>query len=167
MLRSAMLGNVRLNTAMLDRLAHTPLTLVLPLQDETLASCLAQGLTEHDGCVLLSALAANCAPYDPGLFFDRTGYECFVNHLHIVHGPSSPDELREAFAFAQQLAALLKTAPGPFMIIVSQHLATSEATVRFHKIRPDEAWLADDLESYADEAIIAIVAADLVRVAHL
>ena len=53
------------------------------------------------------------------------------------------------------------------MIIVSQHLRTSEATVRFHKIRPDEAWLADDLESYADEAIVAIVAADLVRIAHL
>ncbi len=162
-----MFGNARLNTAMLDRLAHTPVTLVLPLQDETLAGYLAQGVTENDECILLAALAETCRPYDPALFFDRTGYECFVNHVHIEHGPDSPDELREAFSYAQRLAGLLNAVQGPFMIIISQHTATSEATVRFHKIRPDEGWLADDLEGYADEAILAIVSSDLARVARV
>jgi hypothetical protein len=162
-----MLANARLNTAMLDRLAHTPVTLVLPLQDETLADYLARGVTENDECIILSALAESCSPYDPGLFFDRTGYECFVNHVHIEHQPHAPDELREAFSYAQRLAGLLNTVPGPFMIIISQHTATSETAVRFHKIRPDEGWLADDLEGYADEAILAIASADLARVARV
>jgi hypothetical protein len=69
---------------------------------------------------------------------DDTGYECFINHLHIKN-------LAEALEFARQLkSALTEGFTEDFVVIVS--FDGREATVRFHKHRAGEAWLNDNLE---------------------
>lgn len=63
------------------------------------------------------------------------------------------------FAFLLRGALLDSRLPGPFAIIVSAHKSDLElnvgptCTVRFHRIRAGQVWMADDLEGYKEEAI--------------
>jgi hypothetical protein len=51
---------------------------------------------------------------------------------------------------------------GAFRVIVSVQLVSDPplnknvCTVRFHKVRPHQVWLDDDLENYQEEAVIAM-----------
>jgi hypothetical protein len=114
-----------------------------------LSSVLISGFMEEKGCVLLalgaraSAVAREASSQD-----DDTGYECFINHLHIK-------SLAEALEFARQLkSALTERFTEDFVVIVS--FDGREATVRFHKHRAGEAWLDDNLEGYREEGIAVL-----------
>ena len=112
-----------------------------------------------DGSVLLAqeyGLARSVSVKD---FPDRTGYESFVNHFHIPYEGTraSLDGL------LARVAAIRKgleryAADRRFLIIVS--ISEKECTIRFHECRPPEAWLADSLEGYMDEAVAAISVGD-------
>jgi hypothetical protein len=120
---------------------------------------LSLGVIEKHGCVLLRALENTAGDFDPRAHFDRTGYECLVNHVHIdPRDFDDPNPLRGGLAYAQSLVDTLKRGPyqGPFRTILSMNLAQNICTVRFHRIRHGETWISDDLESYLDEGILAI-----------
>jgi hypothetical protein len=79
---------------------------------------------------------------------DDTGYECFINHLH-VEGSA------EALEFARRLkGALAERFTEPFLIIVS--FDGHEAAVRFHKYRHVQMWLNNNLEAYVEEGIAVL-----------
>jgi hypothetical protein len=64
-----------------------------------LLSILARGFVEEKGCVLLAAVGrASVVARNAGE--DDTGYECFINHLHI-------ESLAEAVEFARRLKSAL------------------------------------------------------------
>ena len=102
---------------------------------------------EENGCVLLaSEVRTSTVARDANL--DDTGYECFINHLHVK-------SLAEALAFAQQLkSALTARFTEGFVVIVS--FDGREATVRFHKNRVGQTWLSSNLEGYAEEGIAVL-----------
>jgi hypothetical protein len=88
-------------------------------------------------------------------FPDRTGYECFVNHFQFPYDGTRRALLHLIGRIAGIRRSLTEYAPDKsFLIIVS--IAEHECTVRFHERRRAEAWLADDLEGYAQEAVAAI-----------
>lgn len=99
------------------------------------------------GCDTLMALP----PHDP------VGNECSVNSFHLEDYLEN-GMAREAPALAATAAKctdwlgerLRGFSAEPFRIIVS--IENSHCTMRFHKRRGDETWLADDIESY-EEAI--------------
>ncbi len=79
--------------------------------------------------------------------YDETGYECFINHIHIKSLP-------EALEFAERLnKALLERLRGDFVVIVS--FDGREAAVRFHRRRIGQTWLSENLEEYREEGITA------------
>ncbi|MBV9304240.1 MAG: hypothetical protein JOY53_19185 [Acidobacteriaceae bacterium] len=91
-------------------------------------------------------------------FQDETGYECFVNHVHLEDILTSAGVcllLEQALLLANELSAL-KLNVGLFepleYIIVSDG---NEMNVRFHVVRSGQSWLADDLGVYA-EAVAAL-----------
>jgi hypothetical protein len=103
---------------------------------------LAGGFVEEQGCVLLASQVHNVAWTRVADTHDETGYECFINHLHIK-------KLQEALELARRLsAALANRATGHFAVIVS--FDGREATVRFHELRAGRAWLGDNLEEYEE-----------------
>jgi len=112
-----------------------------------LSSVLAAGFVEKSGCVLLaSAECGSAVPRDPTE--DDTGYECFINHLHV-------NDLSEALQFARRLkCALAERFTDVFVIIVS--FDGREATVRFHRLRAGQTWLDENLEGYLDEGIAVL-----------
>jgi hypothetical protein len=90
-------------------------------------------------------------------FPDRTGYECFVNHVHIddyVSDASPPALAALGVAFAERLCDALTAHGGKFAVIVSSD--DTSCSVRFHRLRDGEQRVADNLESYRDEGVLVI-----------
>ncbi len=111
-----------------------------------LSSVLAAGFVEETGCVLLASKARGFAFARANE--DETGYECFINHLHV-------EDLGEALEFARLLhKALADVFGGSFVVIVAYD--GREATVRFHRLRADQTWLSENLEGYLDEGIAVL-----------
>jgi hypothetical protein len=95
-------------------------------------------------------------------FPDKTGYECFVNHVHLAYDGARRSAI-SSLEYCKRLdIGLVKFAPKQeFQIIAS--FSVDGSTVRFHKLRPREDYLADDLEGYKTEAILAFTAGEFLR----
>lgn len=70
-----------------------------------------------------------------------------------LRGRRLPSSVGREALFAVALSAQLE-GMGCFRVIVG--CGDHDAVVRFHRVRPREEWLSDDLESYVDEAILVI-----------
>jgi hypothetical protein len=86
---------------------------------------------------------------------DKTGYECLINHIHLPFdgtGDSLKSSLKYAVALHSALAQMGKNRR--FQVILSVN--EQECTVRFHQLRQGESWIAEDLEGYAEEAVLLL-----------
>jgi hypothetical protein len=92
---------------------------------------------------------------------DKTGYECFVNHIHLKEVGDSAAGLRQAVAFSTRVALeAVRVAPNRSLrFIISRN--GEDWTVRFHTLRPDESWVSDDLEGYGEEAVLVFDSTEL------
>jgi hypothetical protein len=112
-----------------------------------LSNVLVAGFVEKGGCLLLASEVRDSTVARDGTL-DDTGYECFINHLHV-------NNLAEALEFARRLKnALADRFTGIFVVIVS--FDGREATVRFHKLRAGQIWLNKNLEGYLEEGIAVL-----------
>lgn len=116
------------------------------------------GVVEVEGCVVLRAIRSpgGRAAADP--YHDDTDYECSVNRQRFdaLHG--SDRALATALTYAGQLVEMLERSgcAGPFRVILSRDPGDRSCNVRFHRLRQDESWLAEDLESYGEEAVLVL-----------
>jgi hypothetical protein len=126
-----------------------------------LQQLLKSSLAEFESAIFLDALL-NQAAKDAKLHFDDlTGWECFVNHIHVEDylgkrkGKEIPlDILLQGLKYATELTKKLqeyRAGETNFLIIVS--FADQACSVRFHKFRTNEEWVSENLEQYADEAV--------------
>lgn len=112
-----------------------------------LSSILNAGFVDEKGCVLLASEKRD-SEFQRTAIQDDTGYECFVNHVHV-------ESLGEALEFARRLKkALTSLFPGDIVVVVS--FDGREATVRFHRLRAGQTWLNENLEQYREEGIALI-----------
>lgn len=136
---------------------------------ESLQEELKLGFKEFEGCVvpmsfLPSLIWSESRPKIDNID-DETGFECGLSHVHLEGFLPEGTSLTELARLGLDFACLLRGAllasrlSGPFAIVVSAHKADLElkigatCTVRFHRIRAGQAWAADDLEKYKEEAI--------------
>ena len=98
-------------------------------------------------------------------FVDLTGVECFVNHYHIDRAGdgSLKASATAGIVAAKEFKRMIEATkiPGDFRLIVSANRNPCEppfygAVVRFHKIRPKQAWLDDNLDNYKTEGILTM-----------
>jgi hypothetical protein len=120
-----------------------------PILSPELSSVLSAGFVEEKGCVLLASQARDTdSAFTRAATQDETGYECFINHVHV-------ESLGEALEFARRLnKTLAATFADDFVVIVS--FDGREATVRFHRLRAGQTWLNENLEEYREEGIAVI-----------
>jgi hypothetical protein len=123
------------------------------------------GFKDVDGCVFFRELFHEDTLGAMWIHRDRTGYESSVNAIHLTDyfekgmSRESPALAATALACTELLANQLRKhrAGEPFRIIAT--VDNRHCTMRFHKLREDESWLSDDLESYQDPIFVEDVAA--------
>ena len=128
---------------------------------KALSQLLAQGFTQLDGAIVFTAAHNLGENVEPKNFPDLTGFECFVNHVHVEDQLERPVSneialLRQGIAFALETETRLRSKfpRKPFKVIVAS--TAHGCGVRFHLRRPGEELLASDLDSYAKEAILVL-----------
>jgi hypothetical protein len=111
-------------------------------------------LTIVDGSVFLKSTYDDSRHITRSQFPDRTGQEAFVNHFHLPFD-GTRESLLLCLASANSIKRGLARLAGTrcFQVVVS---VSDDCTVRFYEIRPGENWLAEDIESYAEEAILVL-----------
>jgi len=130
-----------------------------PQLDERLEEVLDEGFQAFGDCVILTAFEDALSQVTSGTHRDATALEAFVNHCHVDDELGlelgDPVLIAQAGRYAGRLAAELARAypDVPFLVILT---VGDSCIVRFHKQRTGESWLADDLESYGDQAVMAI-----------
>ena len=107
-------------------------------------------------CTILAVFANTARLHTVEELQDRTGFECFVNHVHLkdyVRGPIET-QLRQALLLLDELKRLLRQAGRRqnYEFIVGCN--DDGCIVRFHSLWPKETYLDDDLESYSEDALL-------------
>jgi len=153
-----------MNTLMRDLLHTHGLDPFSPIShlDPGLQAIVSRGLSEHDGCWLLTELFHPESSTPRSAFPDDTGYEAFINHVHlddvidVASGELSKHLLKQGIAYAHALRELA-TPAGAFRIVLSVE-ATEPLNlgVRILRRRPGEGWLSNDLEQYREHAVLVI-----------
>ncbi len=122
-----------------------------------LEAILSEGIIEKDDSFFLKALVSEESNIQEALIdhIDRTGVECFFNHLHIEDFLKKkrvlPKELlQQSFCYANKLDQVLGKSNSFEIIISFSTDPIYDCNVRFHLLRDGEDWLLDDLESYED-----------------
>ena len=112
-------------------------------------------LSEVGEFVLLKNQYEANAHVSPADLSDKTGFECFINHVHHpFDGTSASLKACLGYAIALQKGLARIAINRSFQVIVS--LDDHECTTRFHQLRQGESWLAEDLEGYTDEAVLVL-----------
>lgn len=154
----------RTNAAMRSLLLQHNIDPLMPdaSLDARLLELVGRGVVERDGCWLLAETSESGTSTPRAAFPDSTGYEAFMNHIHIEDVLELEPErdqgwlLRQGVMYARVLRDLL--APlGVFRIVVAAQMGASGGCgVRFYRRRRGEVWLTDDLEQYREDAILVI-----------
>jgi hypothetical protein len=166
---------VRTNRAMLELLGGDPEFFepnFLPVPD-VLVSQLTNGFKEVDGCVVPSSFESEQIWSDrrprKDNHDDETGFECLLSKVYLEDFLSTDVPLSElcrvglAYGFYLRTAISESQVFGQFRFIVDAQLpgadgspATNACSVRFHRLRPNQNWLCDDLESYKENALLVM-----------
>jgi len=152
--------NVRVNQRMLQLLGGDPEFFEMSAKElpAALLEKAATPLTEKDGCIV--PLQKPTAVF----IDDETGTECFWTKFHLDDylpaGTTIEEFARTALDFVWPLRSSIASSQltGSFRMIASVDPACDEeeipsCTIRFHRLRPNQAWISDELESYKKEAI--------------
>lgn len=119
-------------------------------------SLLGQAIVFFDGCYFYESLINDIAYSD--YFIDATGNECFFNKMHIEDYLDELDSdklLDYGISYAKHLSKKLSQLnEGKFNVILSYDEET--CTIRFHKCREGEEYLAQDLEGYLLDAVLVV-----------
>lgn len=119
---------------------------------ECLFEILLSGFVLKNGCILNKILYDRSTSVNEYDFFDKTDYECFVNHIH-VNDFSNNNFGNIAYTFLVEVGKLLKIRfpDQSFRGIIS--IDEISCSVRFHKLRIGESWCCDDINEYKEEGI--------------
>lgn len=115
----------------------------------------AGGLVFRDRCVFLSSLLGQCSSIDGKELLDETGYECFVNKIHI-EDYAQEDLVSIGMRFLREISSLCFAANVSFPVHGVISAADDCVIVRFHRVRPGQNWLDADLENYKAEGIAEV-----------
>ena len=86
--------------------------------------------------------------------FDKTGFECFINHVHLpFDGRNEPLISCLEYAATLQEALMPLATDRQFRVIISLS-EDDDCAVRFHQIRIGEHSMSEDLEGFKSEAIL-------------
>ncbi|MBR7963040.1 hypothetical protein [Burkholderia latens] len=114
----------------------------------SLKSIADSGFWLHDECYLLRALLGS-TNVTPETFPDRTGYECFVNSLH-VEDYDSESPLTQAILFVKEAFSVWNATQRVLQLTAIVSADEFSVVTKFHVRRPKEQWLSNNIDGYDD-----------------
>lgn len=127
-----------------------------------LASIADGGFYEKEGCEFLCYFKDMRTNVDLGSFEDKTGYECFINSIHI-DDYVEVQWLGTALQFVDRLLGSWVRLPRSEILQVVLTSDELGATVKAHILRHGESWVSDDLEGYESPVLVAAFNGDDLR----
>jgi hypothetical protein len=115
---------------------------------------IAGGVVLHDGCYVLKEIFEANPHVHLDQYDDRTGYESFMNHMHIKDNGGS--RLPVAFAYLRRISELLQREfpDQQFVGVISSTRRGRDCVARFYaKHEGEPPLLPDDLEDYKINAV--------------
>ena len=128
---------------------------------DAFAQTLRDGISIVDDCLLLGKSDAvprlNAVR---GAVMDKTGYECFVNHVHTEQRGEAAAVLGQVVAFCTHMSAeAIRIAPNRSLrFVISKN--GKDWAVHFHTLS-HESWVSNDLEGYTEEAVLVLDSTEL------
>jgi hypothetical protein len=116
------------------------------------AKVLAGGLIKSGEGIFLRNLFERCPTVSRADFPDWTGYECFVNSIH-VDDFTCYQMVETGISFLDAVAKMYKNEYPQYKFNGILGADDNGVVVRFHTRRPNEGWLADNLEKYQEEGV--------------
>jgi hypothetical protein len=132
---------------LLDDLASKP----PPSLPVALSAVISEGFVSQGAYSFLRGLRNHPGNAIPSMFPDETGYECFVNHIHIDTHSDEPLPLAMVFADKIGNAWASSGQSNSLRVIVSWN--DTSCVVRCHVVRPHQSWLDENLEAYQHDAV--------------
>ncbi len=134
---------------------------------------LSEGFKEVDGCVVPSSFNSRgiWSGHRPRTdnIDDATGFECLASKTYLEDALDGEVPLSELCRIGLRYFFYLRKSidesrlSGHFRFIVDAQIRGTEeiytanaCSVRFHKIRPGQSWLSEDLESYKHNALLVV-----------
>ena len=117
------------------------------------------GFELRDGCYFLKQLIPTETNVNAGSFPDRTGYECFINHIHLDDYVDS-DYLVHGIDYIRQVFLTWNKRYRKRKLIAVLAISESSPTVRFHTKRSGEQWLSDNMEGY-EEPVLTVDSSEI------
>jgi hypothetical protein len=110
-----------------------------------------RGFVQHDGCHVLQGLpvTTNATRLTLG---DCTGYECFVNSLHI-EAYEAEQPFAQAILFVTQVFCVWNAAKPNARLTAIVSADDLSVVTKFHAKRLGEQWLSDEIEGYEDPVL--------------
>ncbi|MET3213892.1 UNVERIFIED_ORG: hypothetical protein ABIC48_001635 [Burkholderia territorii] len=136
---------MKINRAMKGALSE--LRLDYPL-NPSLKSIADSGFDLLEGCYFLHSLLGSTNA-TRGSFTDCTGYECFVNSLH-VEDYVSVVPLAQAVLLMKEVFMVWNAMQRTLQLVAIISADEFSVVIKFHVQRPGEQWLSDDIEGYDD-----------------
>jgi hypothetical protein len=106
------------------------------------------GFEVRNGCYVLRALSKH-ANTPQARFGDCTGYECFVNSLH-VEDYCADSPFAHALLFVTDILRNWQRVQPESCLVAVLTADELSGVVKFHVRRDGEQWLGDDIERYED-----------------
>lgn len=112
------------------------------------------GFCELNDCVFFIALANIDTNVSANDFPDKTGYECFINSIHIDDFVES-DYLAYACMFVEACFEVWRKVNCGKIIRAIISSDEFGALVKIHVVRIDESWIGQHLDKYEDAILVA------------
>jgi hypothetical protein len=139
---------VKINAAMKVVLARTGFSLAAPLCP-ALHAIAESGFEVRDDCHFLAAIFPSVKNANKNSFPDCTGYESFVNSVHIEdYDDAAP--LCQAIQFVDHVFTVWRASVQNLTLMAIVSADDSSVVVKFHVKRPAERWLSENIEGYED-----------------
>lgn len=119
-----------------------------------LSDLISAGFHESDDGIFLAALDTGNTNVTASDFPDKTGYECFVNSIHIDDFVES-EYLIHACLFVEACFDVWRQKGHEVNIRAIISSDESGAVVKIHVVREGESWVSQDLEKYEDAILVA------------
>jgi hypothetical protein len=130
------------------------------LLNRSLQTVVDQGFSISDDFAILAKFGISDTNATRANFQDDTGFECFINHLHLADYVEVDQQVGQGGLFVKLIFEHWRShAPDGCLNAIVGIDSSGDVVIRFHRRRANESWLSEDIDGY-EEAVMEMTSLD-------